>query len=200
MTTIRKRTIYMAELALLTAIILVMAFTPLGYLKTAGLEITFLTVPVVIGAILTGPAGGAFLGGVFGLTSFFQAASGLSAFGATLFNLSPISTFLLCLVPRILVGLIAGWVFKGLQRVQKSGVLGSIVASLAGPISNTVMFMTLLVLLFRGFILELQQGTPLFPFLVAFVGLNGLVEAIACTVLGAAISIPLRTIISRRLG
>lgn len=200
MTTIRKRTIYMAELALLTAIILVMAFTPLGYFKTAGLEITFLTVPVVIGAILTGPAGGAFLGGVFGLTSFFQAASGLSKFGAGLFGINPVFTFLLCLLPRILVGLIAGGLFKGLKRVEKSGTLGCIAASVAGPISNTIFFMSMLVLLFRSYILELQQGTPLLPFLAAFVGLNGLVEAIVCTILGIAISIPLRMIINRRFG
>lgn len=70
-------------MAILIAIILVMAFTPLGYLKTAGLEITFIQVPVIVGAILMGPTAGAILGGVFGLTSFIQ-CFGLSAFGAAL--------------------------------------------------------------------------------------------------------------------
>ena len=59
-------------LAVLTAIVLLMAFTPLGYLKLPFLEISFLMIPVVLGAILLGPAAGAILGAVFGLTSFFQ--------------------------------------------------------------------------------------------------------------------------------
>lgn len=47
------------ELALLVAIIIVLAFTPLGYIKTLGLEITLIVVPVTVGAITLGPAGGA---------------------------------------------------------------------------------------------------------------------------------------------
>ena len=65
-----KKIVEMAQMAVLTAIILIMAFTPLGYLRTAGLEISLITIPVVIGAMITGPAAGAVLGGVFGITSF----------------------------------------------------------------------------------------------------------------------------------
>lgn len=50
-------TLYMVELALMVAIIFIMAFTPLGYFQTLGLSITFLTVPVAVGAILLGPKG-----------------------------------------------------------------------------------------------------------------------------------------------
>ena len=51
---------------------LVMAFTPLGYFQTMGLSITFLTVPVAVGAIILGPKGGAICGLAFGITSFMQ--------------------------------------------------------------------------------------------------------------------------------
>ena len=50
---------YMVELAMMIAIIILMAFTPLGYLRTPGLSITFLTIPVAVGAIILGPRGGA---------------------------------------------------------------------------------------------------------------------------------------------
>lgn len=64
---------YLTELALLTALVLIMAYTPLGYLKTPwGVEVTFIVIPVAIGSVLLGPAAGGFLGLVFGLTSFFQ--------------------------------------------------------------------------------------------------------------------------------
>ena len=86
-----RRLVYMA---ILIAIILVMAFTPLGYLKTAGIEITFIQVPVIVGAILMGPAAGAILGGVFGFTSFIQ-CFGLSAFGAALLEINAVYTHML---------------------------------------------------------------------------------------------------------
>ena len=57
---------YLTELGLLTALVLIMAYTPLGYLKTPwGVEITFIVIPVAIGSILLGPSAGGFLGLVF---------------------------------------------------------------------------------------------------------------------------------------
>lgn len=65
---------YLSELALLTALVLIMAYTPLGYLKTPwGVEITFIVIPVAVGSIILGPMAGGFLGLVFGLTSFSSA-------------------------------------------------------------------------------------------------------------------------------
>lgn len=46
---------YLVELALLVAIVLLMAFTPIGYIKTFGLEITLIVVPVAVGAVTLGP-------------------------------------------------------------------------------------------------------------------------------------------------
>ena len=54
---------YLVEMALLVAIILLMAFTPIGYIKTAGLGITLIVVPVAVGAVTLGPTAGAILGG-----------------------------------------------------------------------------------------------------------------------------------------
>ena len=88
-----NRTRTLTTLGILTAIILVMTFTPLGYIKTMGLEITLLHIPVILGAALTGPAGGMVLGAVFGFTSFFQ-CFGLSTFGTTLFSINPAGTFI----------------------------------------------------------------------------------------------------------
>ena len=57
-----------------------MAFTPLGYIKLPGLTITFLTIPVAVGAIILGPVGGLICGLTFGLTSLYQAVTGGSVF------------------------------------------------------------------------------------------------------------------------
>lgn len=61
-TVLKPTTVRMTQLALLIAIILLMAFTPIGYIKTLGLEITLIVVPVAVGAILLGPMSGGYWG------------------------------------------------------------------------------------------------------------------------------------------
>ena len=88
-----EKTRRLVQMSILIAIMLILAFTPLGYLKVGAIDITFMTIPVVVGAILLGPASGAVLGGVFGLTSFIQ-CFGMSTFGEALLNINPFLTFL----------------------------------------------------------------------------------------------------------
>ena len=77
---------WLTQLALLVAILLVLNYTPLGYLQIGPLSASLLTVPVAIGAMTMNPMAGAILGGVFGATSFIQAVEGKSAMGAALFR------------------------------------------------------------------------------------------------------------------
>ena len=187
----RSSTLYMVELAMMIAIILLMSFTPLGYLRTPGLSITLLTIPVAVGAIILGPKGGAVCGLAFGATSFYMAVTGSSAFAAALFNINPFGTFIVCIVARVLEGWITGLIFKAVRRKMKNGAY--LVASLACPLLNTLFFMSALVLIFyhtdyiQGFVTSLGVSNP-FTFVVAFVGVQGLIEAIVCFILAGAIS------------
>ncbi len=188
----RARILRLCETALLTAIIVLMAFTPLGYLRMPGLEISFIQIPVAVGAILLGPGTGLFLGAVFGITSFFQ-CFGFSAFGAALLVINPWLTAVVCLVPRVLMGWLCGLLFRALSRVDKTRLLSFGAASLSAALLNTVFFTAAVLLLFGStdYIHQLQQtlgATGILTFVVAFVGLNGLVEAIVCTVVGTAVS------------
>ena len=63
----------MAQMAFLTAIMLVMAFTPLGYIPLPFMNATTMHIPVIIGACLLGPKAGGALGGIFGITSVVKA-------------------------------------------------------------------------------------------------------------------------------
>lgn len=112
------KTVRLVELALLTAIIAVMTFTPIGYLKLGPLELTLIMVPVIIGAVTLGPAAGAFLGLVFGASSFIQCFS-LSAFGAILISISVFKTLVVCVVPRVLAGWLTGLIFNAVTKRQK---------------------------------------------------------------------------------
>lgn len=183
----RQKTASLAVNAMLTAIILVMSFTPLGYLQVGPVKMTLIMLPVAVGAITMGPLTGAFLGLVFGLTSFAQ-CFGLDSFGTTLMGISPVYTFIMCIVPRVLMGYLCGLIFKGVKKLNKS--VAYVVASLSGAILNTAFFMTLLILLFgrSDFIMGFRGELNIFAFLVAFVGINGLCEIIACALVGAPVS------------
>ena len=187
-----KKTQVLVQTAVLTAIILIMAFTPLGYLKTAGIEITFITIPVVIGAICLGPGVGAILGTVFGVTSFIQ-CFGMSPFGVALLGVSPIGTLITCIVPRTLMGFATGLIFRALHRRVKQPIIAFGAAGLAGPLLNTILFMSTLMLIFANstFMQELNAsmgGLPLIPFVLALVTINGLIEAAACFILSTLVA------------
>ena len=190
----KKQIVYLTQLALLSAIVWLMAFTPIGYLRTAGLEITFIMIPVIVGGIVLGPAAGAILGLQFGFSSFIQ-CFGLSAFGSALLAINPFGTFVVCVVSRTLMGVLVGIIFRALHRADKtpSGILLFSVSSLCGALLNTIFFMALLLAFFwnsefiQSVSVDLGASNVLL-FIVLFVGINGAVEAAVCFVLGTAIS------------
>ena len=95
----------LTELALLTAVVLVMAATPMGYLRVGPLTMSLLTVPVAIGGMPVGPAGGAWMGFVFGMTSFANAVNGTGGLTAYAFQYNPVLCFLTCVGTRVACGL-----------------------------------------------------------------------------------------------
>ena len=72
---ISAKTSRMVQLAILTAIIFLMGFTPIGFLHVGAVEITFIMIPVIIGAIVIGPGAGAFLGDNIVSIAFFNLIS-----------------------------------------------------------------------------------------------------------------------------
>ncbi len=181
-----SKTLYMVEMALLTSIIILMAFTPLGYLRTPGVEITFIMIPVVIGSVLLGKKAGMILGGVFGITSFIQ-CFGMSQFGATLLSINPILTFILCMVPRLLMGYFAGIAYDLLKKKNQLTAFGA--AAITGPLTNTLFFVGGVIVLFGSseYIMGLRGGKNIIAFFAAFVGMNGVIEAVVSFLVSTAI-------------
>lgn len=187
-----SRILKMVQMTILIAVVLLMSFTPLGYLKTVGLEISLLTIPVVVGSMVLGPAAGGVLGAVFGLTSFWR-CFGMDAFGTVLLNINPFLTFLVCVPTRVLTGILTGLLFRAAYRLDKTRTVSYFAGGLTGALLNTLLFMGTLMLGFwhTEYIQEINDGLGglgAIGFLLAFVGLNGLVEAVACCLAGGAIS------------
>ena len=188
----KTKTTWMVQIAMLTAIVLILAYTPLGYIRTGGLEITLIVIPVAVGAVILGPVGGMILGAVFGITSFIQ-CFGMSPFGAVLLSISPVKTFITCVVTRMLMGLLTGLIYQGMKKISHNKSLNTIIANLCCPFMNTLFFMSCIVIFFyetdyiQGFVSALGAANP-FLFVLGFVGINGLVEALLCFVVGSAIT------------
>lgn len=182
-----ERIVRLAIIGLFSALILLMSFTPLGYLRTAGAEITFILIPVALGAVLLGPTGGAILGGIFGLTSFIQ-CFGFSAFGAALLTFNPVYAAIVTIVPRIIVGWLAGVIFQAINKNEKRELFACGAACLAAPLLNTILFVGFLLLFYwnSDYIQGLAGGRNILAFVPFFVGLNGLLEAAACFIIGTA--------------
>ncbi|MBR2383667.1 MAG: ECF transporter S component [Anaerotignum sp.] len=183
----------LTTLGLLTGVLLVMSFTPLGYVHTLGVDISLMMIPVAIGAMLMGPKGGAWLGFIFGATSFYQALTGTSVFSATLFNISPLHTFLLCIPTRILMGFLTGVIFKMAAKVDKKKTVCYFVGGFSAAFLNTVFFMGALILLFWNteYIQSFNTafgGVNPFVFVVMFVGINGMLEWPASCIAGGIVS------------
>ena len=183
----RRKTLALAQNAILTALIVLMAFTPIGYLPLGPVKMTFIMVPVAVGAITLGEKSGAFLGLVFGITSFVQ-CFGLDLFGTTLFGINPVYTFIMCIVPRVLMGYLCGVIYKFIARKKRK--LALVIASFFAPVLNTVFFMSLLMIFFGNsdYIMGIRNGAELLPFLVAFVGLNGVMEIVTTTVVAPPVA------------
>ena len=174
----------MVTLAMLSAIMLVMSYTPLGYLNIGPLAISLNMIPVAIGAVALGPGGGAFLGAVFGVTSCLQCVGigGTSAMGVILFEISPVLTIVQRFVTRTLAGLLTGFVYQMLEK--RHFRVSAYVAGFSAALLNTVLFMTALVLLFGNteYLQNLIAGRNVLVFAVTFVGINAVVELLAATV------------------
>ncbi len=183
-------TTQLTMLGLMTAVLLLMAYTPLGYLNIGPLAITFNVIPVAISAIVLGPSGGAAAGAVFGLTSFLQCigVGGTSAMGAMLFQISPILAFIQRFIPRVLDGLLLGYIFN-FTRKHQNIYISCAVTGFFSAFLNTVFFMLALVGLFGNteYVRGLMGGKNILVFICTFVGVNAVCEMLSSTILTSAV-------------
>ena len=177
-------------LGLMSGILFLMAYTPLGYLTIGPLAVTFNVNPVAICAVVLGPTGGAVAGAVFGLTSFLQAMGigGTSALGAALFQINPFLSAVQCFVPRILDGLLIGFIYRGMRK--KTNVYASCaVTGFFSAFLNTLFFMTALVVMFGNteVIQNLMGGRNVIIGCCMMVGVNAISEMVSSTIITAAV-------------
>ena len=125
----RMTTRQMAVSGMLGAVAIVLSVTGLGMIPMPSLagRATIMHVPVILAAILEGPAVGAFTGFIFGLYSFMTPVGAIPA--------DPVVRIL----PRILIGITAYYSYV-LCRRSRAGVA---VAAVVGTLTNTIGYLGL---------------------------------------------------------
>ena len=154
-----EKTYELVLTALFTAILVIMAFTPLGYIPLVVINATIIHIPVILGALFLGPKKGAFLGFVFGLTSFIN--NTFKAATASAFVFSPVLAYnidgvagvfkslYICFVPRILVGVVPYFIYMLIRRVVKGEQkTGKIVVDM---LASLILFISVRAFLIRLF-------------------------------------------------
>ncbi|MFI3173657.1 MAG: ECF transporter S component [Bacillota bacterium] len=188
----RNKTRELTLTAMMGSIILIMSLTPLGYLRTFGLEISLITIPVAIGAMLLGKKAGLILGTLFGLTSFYQ-CFGASPFGTMLFGISPVGSFLMRVPTRALMGFLTGLIFEVLYKKMNGSARTYFLTGAMAALLNTILFMAVFVLFFfqTPEVAQINEGfgnLNVLGFIFAFVGINGLLEVPATSIIGGTVS------------
>ena len=196
----------MVLLAMFTAIIILMAFTPIGYIDLPIIKATLIHVPVIVGAVLMGPKKGAFLGFVFGLTSLIKNTIMPSALSFAFSPLIPVPgldkgslwALVICFIPRNLVGVTPWLIYKlGSVLARKAGTVGRgvvlVLSGIAGAMTNTILVMGLIYLLFKDAYAAVQNVPvdAVLGVVLGVVGTNGVMESIVAAVITAALCLPL---------
>ncbi|HNT77136.1 MAG TPA: ECF transporter S component [Anaerolineae bacterium] len=154
----------------LGAISVLLSFTPLGLITWfAGISMTTLHVPVIIGAILEGPWVGAGVGLIFGISSMLQAAI-MPRNPSDAWFTNP----LLSVLPRLFIGPVTWLVYRALERRRVPAIIA---AGIAGSLTNTVLVLG---------VIGLQKLVPWE--VIGTIGVtNGLPEAALAAVLTLAV-------------
>ena len=191
----RKDTRWMVSVALMAAIVILLANTPLGMIQLPIIKATTVHIPVIIGAILLGPAAGAILGGVFGICSLISntMAPTLLSFAFSPFLASDFPGVLKALWIsvgcRILIGVVSGWCWIALKKMKASPWIALPVTGFIGSLTNTVCVMGSIYLLLSGQYANARgvAADAVWGLIMATVTASGIPEAIAAAILVLAL-------------
>ena len=181
---VRKMTV----IGVLSAISIMMSMLPfIGYIPIGPTKATIMHIPVIIGAIIEGPVVGATIGLIFGLTSLWNAMTQPTI--TSIFFLNP----LVSILPRVLIGVIAYYVYQGIYKISKKVYAAGFMAGLIGSLANTVGVLGMIYVLYADKYMERigQAGADAGKWLFTLAATNGVPEALVAALIVSAVSVSL---------
>lgn len=192
----KKDTRWMVSVALMAAIIIVLANTPLGMIQLPVIKATTVHIPVILGALLFGPLAGGILGGVFGICSLASntmaptlLSFAFSPFLSTTGLLGSLKAVWVSVGCRILLGVAAAWIWILVTKFLKNQTISLVVTGFISSILHTFLVMGSIYLLFAAQYAQAKEVavTAVWGLIMATIATSGIPEAIAAAVLVAAI-------------
>lgn len=207
MNTKKKDTRWMISVALMAAIVILLANTPLGMIQLPIIKATTVHIPVIIGAVLLGPAAGAILGGVFGICSLISntTAPTLLSFAFSPFLASDVAGIFkalwISIGCRILIGVAAGWLWIALKKVRLNSWAALPIVGFVGSMVNTITVMGSIYLLLATQYAEAKNvaSDAVWGLIMGTVTASGIPEAIAAAVLVTALGKALLTFFQKQM-
>lgn len=202
----RRDTRYMATLAMLCGVLIVMGMTGIGFIPLPVIKATTMHIPVILGAVLLGPKAGGLLGAVFGLCSIWAntATPGLLSFAFSPFMtteglLGAVKSLWIALGCRILFGFLAGWLWLLIKRIVKKEYIALPITAAAATICHTALVMgSIYVLLAQQYAEAKNVGiSAVFGLIMGTITASGIPEAIVAAVLVTVIGKALLNLMTR---
>lgn len=187
---------WMVSVALMAAIVIVLANTPLGMIQLPIIKATTVHIPVIIGAVLLGPSAGAILGFVFGMCSMISntmaptlLSFAFSPFMSTTGIPGALKAIWISVGCRILIGVAVGWLWILLSKLKVNQVIALPIVGFVGSMVNTITVMGSIYLLFAQQYAEAKDVavTAVWGLVMGTVTASGIPEAIAAAVLVLAL-------------
>ena len=181
---VRKMTV----IGVLSAISIMMSMLPfIGYIPIGPTKATIMHIPVIIGAIIEGPVVGATIGLIFGLTSLWNAMTQPTI--TSIFFLNP----LVSILPRVLIGVVAYYVYQGIYKISKKVYVSGFMAGLIGSLANTAGVLGMIYVLYADKYMERigQAGADAGKWLFTLAATNGVPEALVAALIVSAVSVSL---------
>lgn len=182
----------MTVIAILSAISILMSMLPfIGYIPIGPMKATIMHVPVIIGAVIEGPAVGAAIGLIFGLTSLWNAITQPVLLSPLFLN--P----LVSVLPRVLIGITSYYSYKFIYKMTKKVYASGFVAGIVGSLTNTIGVLGMIYILYADKYLQLllESGSDISQgaakLLLGIVVGSGIPEAIVAGFIVAAVSLAL---------
>ena len=185
----------MVSVALMAAIVILLANTPLGMIQLPIIKATTVHIPVIIGAILLGPSAGAILGAIFGICSLISNTTAptllsfaFSPFLSTTGLVGVVKAIWISVGCRIMIGVISGWIL--FRKLKANSYLSLIITGFVGSMVNTIFVMGSIYLLFAGQYAAAKDvaRTAVFGLIMGTVTASGIPEAIAAAILVTVIT------------
>lgn len=187
---------WMVSVALMAAIVIVLANTPLGMIQLPIIKATTVHIPVILGAILLGPGVGAILGAVFGICSLVSntmaptlLSFAFSPFLSTTGIPGALKAIWISVGCRILIGVVAGWLWVLFTKIKLNQFIALPIVGFVGSMVNTVTVMGSIYFLFAQQYAEAKEValTAVFGLVMGTVTASGIPEAIAAAILVLAL-------------